>query len=247
MADMFPDLLTLEFAFASGIAILGGLIYGFAGFGGGITMVPLLALVYDLPSAVAIVGMSVTIGAAQLVPQGVRSANWRTVGLTILASLIGAPMGTYLLLTSDPEVARRIIGGFVVVIALTLLTGWSYQGPRNPITHALVGVVSGGMSGFGSGGGAVIGLYFVSWLDDAVTTRANIFTVSYVLAALMGGGLIVAGAVNVATVLLMFVLLIPYGAGVRLGAILFRRASDALYRRFVLWLLIGIGASTLAI
>ena len=243
--DLFPDLLTVEFALASGIAVLGGLIYGFGGFGGGLIMVPLLALLYGLPAAVAIVGMSVAIGAIQLAPNGLRNADWRSVGLTVAAAFIGAPAGTYLLLSSDPEVARRIIGGLVVAFALIMMTGWTYNGPRNRLTHALVGGVSGVISGFGSGGGAVVSLYFVSWLDDAVRTRANIFTASYVLATLMAGGLIVAGAVSISTVFLMLFLLIPYSAGVRIGAVLFRRASDAQYRRFVLWLLVGIGASTL--
>ncbi len=245
--DFFADLLTVELALASGIAVLGGLIYGFGGFGGGLTMVPLLALVYGLPAAVAIVGMSVTIGATQLVPNGLRNADWRSVGLTIAAAFIGAPTGTYLLLSSDPEIARRIIGALVIVFALIMMSGWTYSGPRNRLTHVLVGGVSGLISGFGSGGGGVVSLYFVSWLDDAVRTRANIFTTSYVLATLMAGGLIVAGAVSISTFFLMLFLLIPYSAGVRAGALLFRRASDAQYRRFVLWLLVGIGASTLVI
>lgn len=245
--DLFPDFHSLNFALALGIAALGGLIYGFAGFAGGLTMVPLLAFIYDLPVVVAIVGMMVAIGAAQLVPNALRHAEWRAVGWTVCASFVGAPTGTYLLLSSDPEVARRIIGALLIFFALVMLSGWSYRGPRNRVIHALVGIVSGVISGFGSGGGGVISLYFVSWLDDAVTTRANIFTASYVLAILMAGGLIVAGAVSIATVVLMLTLLIPYTIGVRLGATMFRRASDALYRRFVLWLLVGIGAATLVV
>ena len=247
MSEIFADLLTLEFALAVGIALLGGTIFGFAGFGAGLSMVPLLAWVYDPPSALAIVGMMVAIGAAQLLPHGIRNANWRAVGPMILAALIGVPCGTFVLLTNEPETVRRLIGGLLVVFSLIMLSGWTYNGPRNVVTHVLAGVSSGGLSGFMSGGGSIVSLYFVSWPSQTIVIRANIYIVTYTLAVLMAGALIVAGAVNLATVLRMLTLLVPYTVGVRLGSVLVRRASDAIYRRFVLWLLAGIGVSALTL
>ncbi|MBH64228.1 MAG: hypothetical protein CL569_17645 [Alphaproteobacteria bacterium] len=247
MSELIADFFTVQFAVAIGIALMGGTIFGFAGFAAGLSMVPLLAWVYDPPTALAIVGMAVAIGAAQLLPHGIRNADWPTVGPILLAALIGVPCGTVTLLISEPETVRRVIGGLLVVFALIMLSGWTYNGPRNLMTNLFVGVSSGALSGFMSGGGSIVSSYFVSWPGSVTQTRANIYMVTYSLAVLMAGALIIAGTVSLTTVTRMLALLIPYSLGVRLGSLLVRGASHTIYRRFVLWLLMGIGLSALTL
>lgn len=247
MPELFADFLTARFALAVGIALMGGSIFGFAGFGAGLSMAPLLAWVYDPASALAIVGMSVAIGGAQLLPHGVRAANWPVVRPILLAALVGVPCGAATLLSNEPETVRRAIGALIVALALIMLSGWTYRGPRNLAANLAVGVSGGVLSGFMSGGGSIVSMYFVSGPGELAETRANIYVVTYGLAVLMATALIIAGAVGPATVFRMLALLIPYSAGVRLGALLARRASRAAYRRFVLWLLVGIGVGALAL
>ena len=184
MSELIADFFTVQFAVAIGIALMGGTIFGFAGFAAGLSMVPLLAWVYDPPTALAIVGMAVAIGAAQLLPHGIRNADWPTVGPILLAALIGVPCGTVTLLISEPETVRRVIGGLLVVFALIMLSGWTYNGPRNLMTNLFVGVSSGALSGFMSGGGSIVSSYFVSWPGSVTQTRANIYMVTYSLAVL---------------------------------------------------------------
>ncbi len=247
MSELIADFFTVQFAVAIGIALMGGTIFGFAGFAAGLSMVPLLAWVYDPPTALAIVGMAVAIGAAQLLPHGIRNADWATVGPILLAALIGVPCGTVTLLISEPETVRRVIGGLLVVFALIMLSGWTYNGPRNLMTNLFVGVSSGALSGFMSGGGSIVSSYFISWPGSVTQTRANIYMVTYSLAVLMAGALIIAGTVSLTTVTRMLALLIPYSLGVCLGSLLVRGASHTTYRRFVLWLLMGIGLSALTL
>ena len=247
MSEFFTDFLNLEFGLAICISLMGGTIFGFAGFAAGLSMVPLLAWVYDPTTALAIVGMAVAIGAAQMLPHGIRNADWPTVGPILLAALLGVPCGTVTLLISEPETVRRIIGGLRVVFALIMLSGWTYNGPRNLATNLVVGVSSGMLSGFMSGGGSIVSSYFVSWSGSVTETRANIYMVTYSLAVLMAAALIIAGTVSSMTVLRMLALLIPYSVGVRFGSLLVRRASKVAYRRVVLWLLAGIGVSALTL
>ena len=246
MPELLADFLTLQFVLAIGIALMGGLIFGFVGFGAGLSMVPLLAWVYDPPTALAIVGMAVPIGAAQLLPHGIRNADWPTVGPILLAALIGVPCGTVTLLMNEPEMVRRIIGGLLVVFALIMLSGWTYNGRRNLATNILVGIAGGALSGFMSGGGAIVSSYFLSWPGSATETRANIYIVTYSLAVLMAVALVIVGMINSTTILRTFALLVPYSIGVRFGSLLVRRASQTAYRQIVLWLLVIIGASALS-
>ena len=142
---------------------------------------------------------------------------------------------------------RRIIGGLLVVFALIMLSGLTYNGPRNLATNLFVGVSSGMLSGFMSGGGSIVSSYFISWQGSVTETRANIYIVTYSLAVFMAAALIIAGTVSSMTVFRMLALLIPYSVGVRFGALLARRASQVVFGRVVWWLLVGICVSGLTL
>jgi uncharacterized membrane protein YfcA len=242
---LLDEIATVAFAGAAAVSLLGGVVYGFAGFGAALVIVPLLSWLYDPPSAVAIVSMSVTIGGAQLLRNGVRHAAWPDAGPMILGALLATPVGAWFLLIGDPVAVRRAIGATIAVFALIMLAGWSYRGRRNVLSHLLVGGFGGALNSFGSGGGPPISLYYIAWPGPAETKRATIYIVNYALAIFTAGALIAGGAVHLDIVLRMLVLLVPYSLGVRIGAWIVRRASDATYRRFVLLLLLAIGGSAL--
>jgi hypothetical protein len=56
--------------------------------------------------------------------------------------------------------------------------------------------------------------------------------------------LAIGGAIGLDTVIRCAVLVIPYGAALWVGARVFRRTTDAIYRRVALVLLIAVGLST---
>ena len=112
------------------VGIVAGLLRGFTGFGGAIFAVPVLSLIYGPATAIAVVLASGVVGTIQLVPGALALARWREILPMILVSLGVTPLGTYALLTGDPESIRRGIGCFVLVAALLMLRGWSWQGPR---------------------------------------------------------------------------------------------------------------------
>ena len=57
--------------------------------------------------------------------------------------MLFTPVGTYLLFNMDPDLVRSATGGFVLVIALILMSGWIYRGTRGigPSAVASVGIV----------------------------------------------------------------------------------------------------------
>ena len=114
---------TEQFAFAVAAAILAGTVRGFSGFGAGLVMTPLLALVYGPVDAVVIMMLTVLVGGAQMVPGVLPYATKRDLVPIAIACVFATPVGTYLLVTGDPDVMRRFIGGFVLVSALVMLRG----------------------------------------------------------------------------------------------------------------------------
>jgi uncharacterized membrane protein YfcA len=170
------------------------------------------------------------IAAAPLVPNAWKQADRRATAVMVFGALIGVPIGTYFLSRLEPVTTRWIISAFVFALLLLLLSGWRYRGKD----HASISVGIGGVSGFCSGlaqtGGPPIVGYWLGRPIASNIARANILlffgasdffsVVSYSLT-----GLITMEAIK-------FSLLVGpvYGIGVWLGASLFGRASETLFR-----------------
>ena len=114
-------------------------------------MTPLLALVYGPLDAVAIMMITVMVGGMQMIPGAIPYATKRDLVPIMVACILVTPLGTYALVTGDPDVMRRFIGGFVLISALVMLRGWSYSGARNARISFAAGVVSGLANGAGGG------------------------------------------------------------------------------------------------
>ena len=237
--------LTPTFAFATAAALLGGLLMGFTGFGSTLVMVPLLTIVYGPPEAVA-VGVAISAaGLAQVVPQASRNAVWRDVLPACLTSLVLVPVGTAFLFLTDPSLTRRLIGAVVLLVAIIMLRGWAYNGPRNRISSGLCGAVSGFTNGFFGIGSPAVTFYYLHAGVAAVIARANILLTIGVLSVATLVAMAIGGGFNQDTVARAVVLFIPYSAALWAGSRLFERASDDLHRRTALWLLMAMGVTVI--
>ncbi len=232
---------TEQFAFAAAAAVVAGTVRGFSGFGAGLVMTPLLALVYGPVDAVVIMMLTVLVGGFQMVPGVLPYATKRDLVPIGAACVFATPLGTWLLVTGDPDVMRRFIGGFVLVSALVMLKGWSYTGPRNARISFGAGLVSGFANGAGGVGGPPVTLYLISSDEPAAVKRANIAVASTLQAVLTVIPMAAAGVVSVDLLLRSAALLVPFAAAIVLGGRLFRRATDRIYRQTALWLLVAVG------
>jgi len=219
------------------------MVRGFSGFGAGLVMTPLLALVYGPVDAVAIMMITVLIGGMQMIPAAIPYATKRDLVPIALACLFATPVGTYILVTGDPDSMRRFIGIFVLVSALIMLKGWSYTGRRNVRISFAAGIFSGFANGAGGVGGPPVTLYLISSNEPAVVKRANIAMASTLQAILTVAPLAFSGVITGELLLRSTALLIPFVCALILGGRLFRRANDRVYRLFALWLLVAIGVT----
>ena len=241
--ELLAPLSTADFGLAVLLAVAGGFMYGFAGFGGGLIMAPLLAIIYWPTEGVVIANAIPLLTAWQALPSVRPYIRWREVGPLLLAAAVVSPIGAWFLLTGDPEVIRRVMGVVVLFAALSMLCGWTYAGPRNRLTGFLAGIVSGGMNGYVGLGGPFVSLYFLSARASSREQRANILLSMLLIGILVVAPLAIGGAVGLDTVVRCVALTPPYGAALWLGARTFRRTRDATYRRVALALLIAVGLS----
>lgn len=231
--------------YALAIALLNGLIHGYTGFGGALLMVPLLSILYNPVEAIGMVGIAMICGSAQLYPAASRHAMWRELIPIFIGLVVSIPIGAYLLFHLDPQITRRAMGGFILVFAVILMSGWVYRGPRGAIQSGFVGSLGGIISGVSGVGGPPIALYYLASPHPVDNQRANIvisitaMTVIVVISIALGGGFS-------SEILLRGLFLTPaYLAGIWSGARLFMAMPKSYFRHTALWILVVTGVGVL--
>ena len=230
-ASLLPADISLNVAIAiCAIAFVSGTARGFSGFGSALIFMPLASSIAGPRLVAALLLIIDFVAAAPLVPNAWKQADRKATAVMVAGALVGVPIGTWFLSRLDPVTTRWIISGFVLALLLLLLSGWRYRGKDHPALSVGIGALSGFCSGLAQTGGPPIVGY---WLGRPVAShiaRANILLffgasdffslVSYSLT-----GLITSDAIR-------FSLLVGpvYALGVLIGASLFGRASETLFR-----------------
>jgi uncharacterized membrane protein YfcA len=236
-----PEVLALAVA----IAAIAGIVRGITGFGGAMVMSPPMALLLGPLAAVPVVLLLESVAATPMWVQNRRLVRWRLIGPVLAMGFLTVPLGTWILLSVDPQVMRRVIAAVVVVFSLVLLVGWRYHGAQRLSTSLGLGAASGALVGATSMGGPPVILYLLAGPDPIATTRANL--------TFFVGGISFAGVLLLAVTgvmgkpeLLLAALLAPgYYGGMVLGTRLFARFNDQRFRQFTLGLMLVVSAGLL--
>src|SRR5215470_12426298 len=230
-AGFIPADLTTSAAIAiCAIAFVSATARGFSGFGSALIFMPLASSMAAPRLVAALLLIIDFVAAAPLLPNAWRQADRKAAAVMVAGALVGVPVGTYFLTRLDPVTTRWIISGFVAALLVLLLSGWRYRGKE----HASIAVGIGSLSGFCSGlaqtGGPPIVGYWLGRPIKPEVARANIvlfFAGSdcFSLVSYVAAGLINADAVR-------FALLVGpvYAIGLGVGALLFGRASERIFR-----------------
>ncbi len=236
-----PDL-----ALAAAIAIAGGVIKGFAGFGGGIFMMPLLTVLYGPVEAVAMVLLLEVPTTFQLLPRAIRETNW-TMSLPISAGLLlTIPLGSVVLINADPDWIRRGMGTIVILFTAVMYAGWRYPGPFNRAASFATGLLAGFAAGAAAMGGTVTGLYMLSSPDTAARIRgSNLLFAALIIVCLLA--LLAWFEALVAATVWRAALLAPVViAGAWAGTHFFDRSNERLFRHVALGVIAASGLTALA-
>jgi uncharacterized membrane protein YfcA len=212
------------------VALVAGTARGFSGFGAALIFMPLASSLAAPRLVAALLLIIDFVAMIPLIPNAWRHGDRRATAVMVTGALVGVPTGTWFLTRLDPVTTRWIISGFVFALLLLLLSGWRYRGRD----HAAVTIGVGGLSGFCSGlaqtGGPPIVGY---WLGRPLATsvaRANImlfFAASDVVSVVSYA---ITGLITVEAIGFALIVGPVYAIGVALGAALFGRASETVFR-----------------
>ncbi|WP_424811206.1 TSUP family transporter [Roseococcus sp. YIM B11640] len=230
--------------FATAIA---GLMRGYAGFGTAIILAPVYSALWEPRAGVPVVLLLELVVSMQLLPRALKEADRRVIMPIGGAACLATPIGTIVLLSADPDLLRRFIGGFVLLFGALLMSGWRYHGSRPLGLNLAVGTTSGLLKGATGMSGPPVILYLLAGPEDVRQHRANLIlffgliAIVSVLGPLWGG--IITAAVFAKLVWILPVLVIC----VRIGTRLFHVVPLRLYKPFALAVLIASGSFALLI
>jgi uncharacterized membrane protein YfcA len=230
--------------FVALVSVIAGLVYGFAGFGSALIFMPLATLVLPPAVAVAAFSMSALASAVTVLPGAWRVADRRATLAMIGACIVFTPLGVLALRLASTEALRAGIGVLTLVTLGALLAGW-----RVPVGTGLgarlgVGALAGITGGSTGLNGPPVILFNLGAAGQAVeVTRGNLAVFLTLTSLTFLPQLWLQGMVAAEAVWLGVLLLVPYGIGTGIGAMVFRPARAWFYRGFAYAL---IGAAGLA-
>ena len=225
MLEGFKEVLTATLFIGGIITFISSLIQGYSGFGGGLLMVPLLAIIYTPIEGIAIAAAAGFIGSTMLVPSALKNINWKETAPITIGMSLSIPLGLIFLTAADPGLIRTGMGLFILVAGLLMLSGWTYKGVRNSFTSYIAGTFAGVVTGgFGIPGGPFAVIYLISSNLSPRIQRANIiFTVGVGMCFLICG-LTITGSYSEQTIARSIILTPTFVIGNVLGKQLFKLA-----------------------
>jgi len=232
---------TLDWAACALIMASASLVMGLAGFGN--ALVAMAFLPYFMPPATAIAVLTiytVVFAIAIFVPVR-RHLAPRSVTRLLVGTVLGTPLGVWILVACPASTLNRIIGGVLVVVVLLEWAGGYPERLAGRWWGLGAGFVAGIMGGAVGMPGPPVVLYSTAQGWSPQTIKANLQVFFLVNQAVILAGYWRAGLLTGDVWRLSVSFAVPAAAGTVLGILLFNHVDHASFRRVVFAVLLVSG------
>lgn len=226
---------SVPYLVAATIAAFAGGFRGFAGFGSGLFMVPLMSILFP-PQIVVPVAVLLTIaGDIRLLPEVHTQVDRRRLASLALPALVALPVGVTLLSVLAGSDVRRIVSAAVLVLVMLMFFGIRIPYADRVGVMIPLGAISGVLTGVGGVGGPPVVLGMLSIDEPAAKTRANLIAYFFVTGIVAFAMILGSGTGALRDVLpLAAVCLPPYLVTLHAGSRMFSRGEQRAYRTIAL-------------
>ena len=210
--------------------VAAGLVRGFSGFGSALIIMPVASSVLSPFAAILFLTVVEMFGPLPNLRNALQNGALREVGMLLFGAAVGLPVGLALLSLVSPEAFNWAVSIAVLLLLITLMFGWRYEGELRPSGVTGVGVLGGFMAGIiGIPGPPVIMFYMAS--RNAITTiRANFLLYLLGIDVIMVTCFVFLGEFDWNAFFVALLLILPYMAANAGGALLFRPDAERAYR-----------------
>lgn len=228
MPDLFaqPGLVWLVTA-----TFAAGLVYGFSGFGSALVYMPVATAVVAPELAIGAFAVTSLVSLVTLVVPAWPQADRPNTLLMVAAAIMTAPLGIYILRTTDVTIIRWVLSAIAVTTLFLLVTGWRYHAQPTRPMRAGVGAAAGVMMGSVGLNGPLVILFQLGGQDSIERGRANILIFLTLSSLSLVPLMMWQGVIGTEALWLGLLLIVPYGVGTLMGRGLFDPGRETVYRR----------------
>ncbi len=133
------------------------------GFGTSTVMIPVMALLVPFPTALLFVGVIHLCGDLWKILLFRRGADWKLILGFGITGIAAGYLGASLSFSADSLPLKRILGGFLILYVVFLVSHRGWKLPKTTATAAGGGLLSGLFAGFFGVGGAVRGAFLTAF------------------------------------------------------------------------------------
>lgn len=239
-----------ELAFAVLVVFFACTVFSAMGFGIGIVGLPFLFLMFDPATSIILLNVMALPVVILVVIRNREHLRPREIVPIVIAGIVGALIGGWVLAMLDIAEYKNIFGIAVLVIIIALTVGGMFRMPFRMPRASILGPLCGFLVGLfitGIGvGGPLLVLYFISQKWGRQPTRAGM-ALYFIF---MGTALIVSYGINdlytPARTALLLVSIVPAILAALLGDRIARSLTDVVWRRAVVGLVLASSAFALA-
>lgn len=224
---------------------LAGFLRGFIGFGAALVSIPVISLVYGPQLALPIVTIMGIPTILQLLPDAVRHSEYPIVMPISLAVFIGTPIGTWVLVSVDPDLMKVVISLLVILMVCYLALGWQLKQQVPSSLLLLSGFAGGLIQGAAGIGGPPVVAIALSRAGSPDRQRGNVLAVMTTIASSSVPTLYYYGLITMQAVAIGVFLLPVYSISTWVGSRYFGTGGRDHFRSAALVVLAVIGVSTL--
>ena len=223
------------------IAMVGGVMRGFAGFGTTLIMVPFFSLLMPPSEAVFIALATDVLVMIPLLPNAVRDAQWKYIWPMIIGVFLATPLGVMVLKITNPEVMEILIAILVIGSAFLLLSGWKYEGKRANSLSFFVGAFSSVVNGATGIGGPPVVVYFMAQGMSPKSLRASLNSLAFIMEVAAALFIYFAGVVEFKILVTVFILFPFMLLFTWIGSKIFSVLDNSLFKKIILYFLLIFG------
>ncbi len=226
---------------------LAGFIRGFVGFGAALIIVPVLSLTYGphiaIP-ALTVMGLPSTL---QLLPDAIRHSERSVVLPMTLAIFLALPLGTWVLVSVDPNLMKIVISALVVLMVAFLANGGQLTEKVSRSILLFAGAAGGLVQGAAGMGGPPVVAIALARSGTPEQQRGNVLAVIAALLFASVPSLFYFDLLTPEAVAYGLILLPPNLLATWIGSRFFSGAGRDHFRNVALIVLAIIGLTTFAV
>ena len=223
------------------VVFFAAFVRGVAGFGFALITAPTLLLILSPKSVVAINLLLGIPSSALLLSYAFRQVDLRKILPLAAGSLLGIPLGVYIIKVIAPSALKVLIGGLTVFFAIPLILGFGAVFRREKLVSGVSGFLSGILSSSTSLGGPPVVLFMhnQNWRKEVIYSSLAAYFFFVCCCAI--GALLVSGLIDGKVVVSAVSLVPALFVGLGLGLVAFSRINAGLFRRLSIAIVVAAG------